>query len=253
MKNKLIVTSILVVMSVALLGCDSPKYPNVKTLLLNQQAIKSLENKETQKAYLKFVEALQYDPFLSGLHLNLGFTLELTEQAEKALQAYREAEKLALASNEPMLVFVARFNQAQLLGKAKQIDAALEKYQQALEISPSSTEVKTNIELLIKSQQGGDKGEGENKDSEGEQDQKNQGQGKGDQQKDQPDKEDEKEKKENQSPQKSEKYKPRPFKGQELSEGDVKKILGELKQQEEKIRAEFNKKESKEQPRDKDW
>ena len=43
------------------------------------------------------------------------------------------------------------------------------------------------------------------------------------------------------------------FKG-ELSRGDVKKILDEIKQQEQKIRAEYNKKNDyKERPRDKDW
>jgi hypothetical protein len=33
----------------------------------------------------------------------------------------------------------------------------------------------------------------------------------------------------------------------------VNKILGELKQQEQKIRAEFNKREVKEKPKEKDW
>ena len=49
------------------------------------------------------------------------------------------------------------------------------------------------------------------------------------------------------------KYKPRPFQGEELSEGDVKKILGELKNQEQRISANFEKKERKEKKNDKDW
>ncbi|MGZ5280485.1 MAG: tetratricopeptide repeat protein, partial [Pseudobdellovibrionaceae bacterium] len=51
------------------------------------------------------------------------------------------------------------------------------------------------------------------------------------------------------------KNKPQPqkFKSGELTQGDVNKILGEIKQQEQKIRAEFNKKETKDEPRDKDW
>ena len=250
-----------------LTACDVGYLPNVKTLFLNRQGAQRLAKPETQQqAYQKFVEALQYDPFLGSLHLNLGFSLELMEQADKSLKAYREAEKLALAEKNLPLLFVSRFNQAQLLGKAKQIDEAIAKYQQALEVAPSSKEVKTNIELLIQSQQGGGQGESENQDSKGDQDKKDQGQGqgeqkkqdpskgdKGDQDKNEQDKKDQKEKDPNQGPQKSEKYKPRPFKGDELSEGDVKKILGELKQQEERIRAEYNKKETKEQPRDKDW
>jgi Ca-activated chloride channel family protein len=69
------------------------------------------------------------------------------------------------------------------------------------------------------------------------------------------DNKDDKEKQQDQpkTPAKNEKYKPRPFDGKELSEADVKKILGEIKQQEQKIRSEFNRKDVKEQPRDKDW
>lgn len=53
--------------------------------------------------------------------------------------------------------------------------------------------------------------------------------------------------------QSSPKYQPRPFKGDELSEGDVKKILGELRNQEQKIRANFDKRERKENRNEKDW
>jgi hypothetical protein len=126
-------------------------------------------------------------------------------------------------------------------------------YQKALEIIPSSNEVKTNIELLIQQQQGQSGGEGQQNqpqqgDQQQNQDQKNQ---EGKDQKDQKDQE--QDQKEGKQKQQSQKYKPRPFNGKELSEGDVKKILGELKQQEEKIRAEYNRKDVKEQPRDKDW
>lgn len=156
-----------------LTACDAGYLPNIKTLWLNRQGAQSLAKPETQSlGYQKFVEALQYDPFLGSLHLNLGFSLELMEQADKALKSYREAEKLAMSEKNLPLLFVSRFNQAQLLGKAKQVDEAIAKYQQALEVAPSSKEVKTNIELLIQSQQGGGQGEGENKDSKGDQDKK---------------------------------------------------------------------------------
>jgi len=113
-------------------------------------------------------------------------------------------------------------------------------YQKALSVIPSSKEVKTNIELLLQQQQGQGDGKGDNKNN----DSKGNGQGQSqDQKKDQ----------QPQQYQQSTKYKPRQFQGKELNEGDVKKILGELKQQESKIRAEYNKKEMKEQPRDKDW
>ena len=146
---------------------------------------------------------------------------------------------------------MARFNQAQLLGKAKKVDEALELYQKCLDIVPTSKEVKINIELLTQSQQGkGGSDQQQNKDQNQKGNQNQQQQNKDgkdqkdqkDQNKDGDDKKDEQQKKEYQN---SAKYKPRPFNGKELSEGDVKKILGEIKQQESKIRAEFNRKEVK--------
>ncbi|MBV2169459.1 MAG: tetratricopeptide repeat protein [Bdellovibrio sp.] len=215
---------------------------------LNREGNKSLKAQNFGPAMDKYIEGLRYDPFAGALHLNLGLSLEGLQQAEKAIQSYKEAEALAVKAQDLPLVFMARFNQAQLLGKAKKIDEAIALYQKALEIIPSSVEAKTNIELLTQSQQG--QGGKDNQQQQNQQGNQNQQQ----QQQDQGDKKDEKDKKEEpKQVQQSPKYKPRPFQGKELSEGDVKKILGELKQQEEKIRAEYNRKEVKEQPRDKDW
>lgn len=239
-----------------LISCG-PGRPHVKTLQLNYQGNSELKSQSFASAMEKYIEALSHDPFIAGLHLNLGLTLEAQEQAEKALQSYSEAEKLALADEDLMLVFLARFNRAQLLGKAKRVDEALQVYQTALEIVPTSKEVKTNIELLTQGQQGEGGGDGQPQDSSGkgkdnkpkeDQDQKD------DKSKDNESQDGEEEKPEQPKEMKqSPKYKPRPFEGKELSEGDVKKILGELKQQEERIRADYNRKEVKEKPRDKDW
>jgi Ca-activated chloride channel family protein len=186
-------------------------------------------------------------------------------QAEKAVQSYKEAERLAGIEKNPQVLFMARFNLGQLYGKAKKYDEALNSYQKALELAPTSKEVKTNIELLIQQQQqggqgGDDKKDQENKDQKDQKDKDKKDQDKKDQdkdKKDQPDKDKDKDKKDKEKEDKkykeNAKYKPRPFEGKDLSEADVKKILGELKQQEQKIRAEFNRKEQKEQPRDKDW
>nr|WP_295901119.1 tetratricopeptide repeat protein [uncultured Bdellovibrio sp.] len=230
-------------------GCG-PGRPHLKTLELNREGNNAIKGQTYPVAMDKYIEALRYDPFVGQLHLNLGLSLEGLQQADKAVQSYKEAEKLAEKEKNFPLMFMARFNQAQLLGKAKKVDEALAMYQKALEIIPSSKEAKTNIELLTQAQQGG--GDGQN------QDQKNQQQGQQNQQQKPQDGKDQKDKDKKDEPkegpkQQSPKYKPRPFQGKELSEGDVKKILGELKQQEEKIRAEYNRKEVKEQPRDKDW
>ncbi|WP_415061593.1 tetratricopeptide repeat protein [Bdellovibrio sp.] len=237
----------LLVLSLLLTSCG-PGRPHLRTLELNREGNKSLKAQNFGPAMDKYIEGLRYDPFAGALHLNLGLSLEGLQQAEKAIQSYKEAEALAVKAQDLPLVFMARFNQAQLLGKAKKIDEAIALYQKALEIIPSSVEAKTNIELLTQSQQG--QGGKDNQQQQNQQGNQNQQQ----QQQDQSDKKDEKDKKEEpKQVQQSPKYKPRPFQGKELSEGDVKKILGELKQQEEKIRAEYNRKEVKEQPRDKDW
>lgn len=242
----------VVLLSLLASGCG-PGRPHLKTLELNREANKAVTAQTYPAAMEKYLQALRYDPFIGQLHLNLGLSFEGQQQAEKALQSYKEAEKLALLDKNFPLVFMARFNQAQLLGKSKQVDEALAAYQSALEIIPSSKEVKTNIELLTQQQQGQGGGDGQQNqpqqgDQQQNQDQQNQ---EGKDQKDQKDQE--QDQKEGKKPQQSQKYKPRPFNGKELSEGDVKKILGELKQQEEKIRAEYNRKDVKEQPRDKDW
>ena len=49
------------------------------------------------------------------------------------------------------------------------------------------------------------------------------------------------------------KKKPQPFKSKELTKDDVRKILEEIKNQEQKIRAEVYEGKGKSQPRDKDW
>ena len=239
-------TKLLLVLFVLTLSACGPGRPHVKTLELNREGNKFLQGQSYAAAMDKYLEALRFDPFASELHLNLGLSFEGLQQAEKAMQSYKTAETLAQQELNNYVLFMARFNQAQLLGKAKKIDEALALYQKALEVVPTSNETKTNIELLTQNQQG-QGGGGESKDQK---DQQNQNQDQQDQ-KDQKDQE----KKEDQPKQvqQSPKYKPRPFQGKELSEMDVKKILGELKQQEEKIRAEYNRKEMKEQPRDKDW
>lgn len=266
-KKRRFATGIIGIAGVGILVGCGPGRPHLMTLELNREGNSGLRGNNYSGAMEKYLEALHYDPFVGPLHLNLGLSFEGLQQAEKALQSYKEAEALAVKEKDFKLVFMARFNQAQLLGKGKKVDEALAVYQKALEIIPSSIEVKTNIELLTQSQQGGKDGQdkqdnqdkqqqgqqGQNKDQKDQKDQKQDQKdqkGQGDDQKDQKDQNKQDEKKQvKQSP----KYKPRPFKSEDLSEGDVKKILGELKQQEEKIRAEYNRKEVKEQPRDKDW
>lgn len=241
-----------------LVGCGNAPHP--KTLRLNHEGAEFLKKQTFPSALDKFVEALRYDPYQSEVHLNMGLAFEGLEQSDKALQSYHQAQQVA---TQPWQKFMALFNEAQLLGKGKKIDEALALYQKALEIIPGSKEVKTNIELLTQDQQGQGDGEGQDQKEQDQKDKKDQKQDPKQQDKEGQDKKDPKDQnkddqdkdkeKEDKSFKSSPKYQPRKFEGKELSESDVKKILGELRQQEQKIRAEFNRKEVKEQPRDKDW
>lgn len=218
-----------------------------RAFLANESGLRSFKDKDLSLATNKWAEGLSFSPGLMPLHYNLGLGWQLMSRNEEAVKSYNIPLKDPNASSE--IQFDSNFNMGVLFQAAKQTDPALEKYQAALDIEPNSRETKINIELLIQSQQGGGKGEGENKDKKddqgggkGDQDQKKDQDGKGDQ-----NKEEEKKEYAKNKPQKKE------FKSEQLSQSDVNKILGEIKQQEQKIRAEYNKKEGKEQPRDKDW
>ena len=197
----------------------------------------SLTHEKYDEAYQHSLEALAYDPMKPELHLNLGNSFEGLGSLHKAKEAYSVAEKL---SSDPEIQFQSRFNQAQVLAKDKKIEDALSSYQKALELAPESKEVKTNIELLMSSK-GGKGGDGDSKEN---QDQK---------EKDDPKKKDEP-KKFAENPKQQQKQ------PQNMSQGDIKKILEELKQQEQRIRGDYykqgqreNKQKSDDGKREKDW
>lgn len=267
-------------------GCSFHPHPNA--LWKNFLGNRALENKQTTQAEVYYLESLVDEPFLSANHINLGLIFELGDQKEKALHSYAQAleyshipikdQKEIVKSErditiDPLMSFVAHFNWAQLLEQKGELEQALKHYQSALALIPTSIEVKTNIELIVQQQQNqskdGDKeNKGDSKDNNSEdkenkkdssgQDPKNDQDSNKDQNKDE--NKDQKNKdqnsKEKNKPQKYEKNKkpqPQPYSGKELPEGDVKKILGELKQQEQKIRAQYYNKEIKENPNGKDW
>lgn len=215
--------------------------------LNNEKALTAFKAQDLSMATNKWAEGLSSSPDLMELHYNLGLGWQLMNRSEESVKSYNVLLKNPNSSSA--LQFGSHFNLGVLYQTAKQVDPALNSYQAALDINPTSRETKINIELLIQQQQGG--GQGQNQDQnkgdqggEGDQAKKpDQDQnGQGDQQKEEP-----KEYAKNPPPQK------KPFKSEQLSQSDVNKILGEIKQQEQKIRAEYNKKEGKEQPRDKDW
>lgn len=217
-------------------GCGIEVDP--RTLWHNRQGVGLMQEKNSSSAQGEFIQALGIDPFVSEIHSNLGLTYLELKQPENALKSFESAEKWA-ENNQAL--FISRFNQGVTRMLDKKFEEALLAYQRALDANPSSLETKTNIELML-IQQAQQQGEGEGEGQEGEGKNKDPKDGNSDKKKD------EKEKKY----QPNQEYKPQEFKG-DLSNEDVKKILGELKQQEQKIRGQFYRNELKERPRDKDW
>jgi tetratricopeptide (TPR) repeat protein len=223
------------------IGCgDLASAETVRGYFLNREGVRKFADKAYYPAYQSFLKALEDDPLNPELHLNLARTFEVNEEFEKAERAYKSA--LKIIPENTALRFEALFNLAGVLGKQNKIDEALAAYQAALDMVPDSKEVKTNIELLW--QQGGGQGQSQNKDQKDQKD-KNQQQQKDGNDKDQ--------KQPDQQDQKEQKKQPKPFESKELTPQDVKKILDEIKNQEQAIRAQEYEHNAKEAPRGKDW
>ncbi len=246
----------------------------MESYYFNQKYKYFLNKKDFEKAQaaeLASKENLQ-DRF--ELDSNLGVIFNLLNKNEESEKSFDQALNVIPQQFENELdrdqaLFTTYFNRGVFFQGQKKIDLALKNYQAALDLNPTSVETKINIELLLKGQKD-DQKKKEGKDGKGGQDGKD-GQDKkpkdgedqkkpGEEGKDQDkDKEKEKEKKESAGKDRKQnsKYQPRPFKGDQLSEGDVKKILGELSQQDKKIRAQFDKKEKNEsgveRKNEKDW
>ena len=206
----------------------------------SRQGVLALETSDTTTAEQEFTRSLRYLPKETAPQINLGIVYRLKDRPDRAADAFRTGDVLAKTPDES---FISRFDEGEAFGAAKKVDEALAAYQRALVLRPDSIETKTNIELLI-SQNGQGQGKGGGQGEQG-QDQGDKGEG-------QDNKKEQKEDKPKEYA-KNQKYKPRPFDGKDLGEADVKKILDELKRQENRIRAEYQKKESKETASGEDW
>ncbi len=204
----------------------------------NESAIREYAAKDFSLALRKWGDALAQSQNRPALLYNLSVGLHSTQKMEDANKSYLSVTKDPRA--DELLKFYSYFNRGTMAQAEKNIDGALIEYQAALDLDPESIETKTNIEMLLAGGQGkgkGDKGQDDPKD-----DQKKDGEG---------DKEKDKNEPKKYAP--NSKQQPKPFKSEQLDQSDVNKILGEIRQQEQKIRSEYNKREVKESPRDKDW
>ncbi|PWU14804.1 MAG: hypothetical protein C5B49_12620 [Bdellovibrio sp.] len=212
----------------------------------NELALASFKNNDYSLAQSRWSEASAEDPQNFPLIFNLGLGYQALGHGEDAKKSYQ------VIFNHPrapaFLAFGGHFNQGVLHQSEKDVDQALRQYQAALDIQPDSKETKINIELMMQQQKQDQKGQS-GKDGKNSQDNK-------DPSKDQKEGDDKDQDKKKDQPKKyadQPKPQPRPFKSEQLDQKDVNKILAEIRQQEQKIRGEYNRREVKEQPRDKDW
>lgn len=214
------------------MGSVTVQATTLNSYLRNRDGLKKFEGKSYFPAYQDFTKALEDDPLNPEVQLNIARALEANEEFPKAEQAYKGILQM-LPKDSPRR-FETLFNLAGVQAKNKKIDEALDSYQAALEIEPESKEVKTNIEMLW---QGGGEGEGDGQEGQDKKDDKGKG----------------KDPKDEQGPIKKEKPQPKPFDSKELTPQDVKKILDEIKNQEQSIRADENDKGAKQAQPEKDW
>ncbi|MGZ3726914.1 MAG: tetratricopeptide repeat protein [Pseudobdellovibrio sp.] len=250
-------------------SCAESNLPSLSLLWKDRLASRDIKNEKYEEALQKYYGMIETSPQFYQSHANVGVLLNMVQKPEDALKSLQYALKIAQETNDLAGQFSVRYNLGVYFGLQKKIEPAIENYQAALEIVPDSKETKTNIELLVQQQQKQNKqgqGQGDSK-SDSQDKQQNSGQDKNNKdqkQNDKNDNSDNKDKKDqdkkgeqpkdDQKRENSPRYKPRPFQGDQLSEGDVKKILGELRNQEQKIRANFDKKEKgKTKKNEKDW
>ena len=225
--------AILVVLALLLVG-EAGAFSS-DAIRRNNEGISQLDKENAYSGYKKLVQALEKEPFNPIIHLNLGLAFLVNEEPAKAVKAFSSAARLSEGDAE--FQFYSLFNGGVAASQAGDIGSALEFYQAALNLRPDSREVKTNIELIWKGQSG--KGQGQGKSDKND---------KNDKKKNPNDKQDQ-----NRDGPYEQKKQPQPFKSKDLSKQDMKKILEEIKNQEQKIRAQENEQGKKEAPNGKDW
>ncbi len=247
----------LFVFALSLYVVSSSWAQGVDLIYQNNKAVRIFGVEKKLEAYELFLETLILDPYEPTVQFNVGSSLQALGEVEKAEKLYKQLLKdvnaqltKTLSPEEQQKWLKVKFALLYNLGVhyqgTQKIDEALEAYQQALELIPDSKEIKTNIEMMFTSG-GGGKGDGKDKskdqqDGKGEQDKKDQGEG---------------DKNEDQKPsdgdRTNEKQKGKEFDQSQMSTDDLKRIMEELKQQEQGIRAKVQRKGEKAEPKDKQW
>ena len=210
------------------------------TVRKNYEAIDLYKQEQFYESYKLFTESLADEPFHPLLHLNLGMSYIANEEQDKALKAFRSAKTMAEQSQNRDFLYFALFDLGTAQAMTGDVENALQNFQKGLALKPGDKDIRENIEKMWQAQQGEGQGDSESNDPNQEQND-----GEGEQQED--------EQRQDGQGDEQQKKKPKPFDSQELTKDDVRKILEEIKNQEQKIRAEVYEGKSKSKPREKDW
>ncbi len=187
-----------------------------------------------------FNRLIQNNPEAWTFYWNQIVSTISSEEYQTAVQTLKWLLTIVPEDDE-VLRFHINYQLGRVYAQEKKQKEALSAYQDALAIYPDSKEVTVNMELLIQGGGGGGSGENEEKDK----DKKEQQQDKGQENKPKED--------DSNKDKKGPKPTPKPFDSKDLSKEDVKRILDELKRQEEKIRAKIDDSKQKEKGLGKDW
>jgi len=219
-----------------------------QVIRLNEVARERLSNEKALPPQQELMEALAIDPSRYELHTNLGIMFNRIKKNEESEKSLTEALRLAELANDKKSIFMTSFNLGVLYSGQRKIPEALQYYQKALDLAPTSIEVRHNIELLWQQQNQSENGDSQNQDQkQGNKDQQKEGEG---------DQNQEPKEDSGQDRQQTPKYKPRPFNSNELSDSDAKKMLEELSRQDKRIRNQYNNRKnqnSKDEANEKDW
>ncbi|MCB9073362.1 MAG: tetratricopeptide repeat protein [Bdellovibrionaceae bacterium] len=242
---------------------------DLRLIYNNNGGVVNLRADKKTEALDQFIGLTAEHPDDLWLQFNIASTLQVLAQEEKAVKIYQEiAEGLKkqlpnyVARKElaeyQTLFFAVEYNLGvayQFMGK---IDEALAAYQNALAIMPESKEIKTNIELMFAGGQGKGKGKSNDKNQQDKQKGEGEGEGDSDQNDDQKNKDAQSQQQEQKDQQKNQgdkkdKKKQQGFDAKYMSPEDLKRIMEELKEQEQGIRAKMERKGKKSEPKDKEW
>ncbi|MCX7674946.1 MAG: VWA domain-containing protein [Bdellovibrionaceae bacterium] len=201
------------------------EFEKMESWFYYHQAVRNFKAQRSMKAFQSLQNSLVVEPRAFETQNLFGvMAFEKEDQKKQACHVFEISEMMA---QNPEEQFIARFNLGACYHSQGEVEPAIEAYLKALEIKPDSKETKINLELLAQqaSSSGGQGG--------------NQGK-KDEQEKEEP--------KQYQNPESQKK-----FQSSEVSEAQMRKILEELKNQEQKVRREFHKGREKSQELEKNW